>query len=69
MLKEKLINEELIHTHLLRIYETFEHVITIDENILQKALDKCREYEIQCEIIHELPFIYESPLVNIYKNL
>ena len=67
-MKEKLIEDQNIASSLLRVYENFEHVANFHESIIDIAFQKCKDYEIECEIIDELPYIYESPLVNIYKN-
>jgi len=67
-LKEKLLEDESLTTNLLRVYENFEHVTHFHENIIDTAFEKCKEYGIDCEIIQELPYIYESPLINIFKN-
>jgi len=64
-----LIQDEDSCVDILRVYENFEHVFDFHEDNIEKAFEKCKEYEIDCEIIDELPYIYESPLVNIYKNI
>ncbi len=68
LLKEKLLENQEDNTSLLRVYENFDHVISFHETKLDLAFAKCREYDIDIEIIDELPYIYESPLVGIFKN-
>ena len=68
MLKEKLLENPEDVTCLLRVYENFDHVISFHENKLDLAFEKCREYDVDIQIIDELPYIYESPLVNIFKT-
>ncbi len=68
MLKEKLLENSDDNTGLLRVYENFDHVISFDENKLDLACEKCRQYDIDIEIIDELPYIYESPLINLFKT-
>ena len=63
---ENLIEDE---NKLQRIYENFEHIIAIKEENVQKVLDSCKKYNIECEILDELKYIYENPLINLFKNL
>lgn len=58
----------MIEDGLIRVFESFDHIINFHESILGKAFKKCKEQGIQCDIIDELPYIYESPLVNIFKD-
>jgi len=53
---------------LLRVFENFEHITHFPENMVEEAFKKSKEIGIDCEIIDELPYIYESPLINIFNN-
>lgn len=68
MLKEKLMEYNDDMTGLLRVYENFDHVIDFPENKIDHAFEKCKEYDIYIEIIDELPYIYENPLVGLFKS-
>lgn len=68
LLKENLIEDPDDVNCLMRVYENFDHVVSFPETKIDQYFSKCREYDIDIEIIDELPYIYESPLINLFKN-
>lgn len=68
MLKEKLNEYQDDIVGLLRVYENFDHVFDFPESKIDYAFEKCKEYDIHIEIIDELPYIYESPLLGVLSN-
>jgi hypothetical protein len=68
VLVEKLIEDVGNLNRLQRIYESFNHIISVKEDKLDRVIESCKKYEILCEILDDMKFIYENPLANAFKN-
>lgn len=67
-LVEELVEEKEITFRLNRIYETFDHVISVKEENIPKLFESCEKYNIKCEVLSDIKFIYENPLIDIFKD-
>ena len=68
VLVEKLFEDATSLNRLQRVYETFDHIISIREDRIHRVYESCKKYDINCEIIDDIKYIYENPLIKIYEN-